>query len=111
MVSALELAGAEIAKGATIADVARKVGCSRPSLSMFLDGKYPAGVTKLEARIVAALAHRVACPLEDGVAISGHQCRERADTPMPTGNPAEFQAWLACQACPNHKTGGSHAAR
>ncbi len=107
MVNPRNLVQAEIAEGATIADVARKVGYSRPSLSMYLAGRYPGGTEAIEAAIVEALGCRVACPGTGGREIAGHQCRDRTAQPMPTGNPAEFQAWLACRACPHNQDGGT----
>jgi len=89
--------------------VAAAVGYSRTAVSLYLSGKYGAGVEKIEAAI-AAIYDTYPCT-HTGIEISGPDCTRRATAPRPFGGRAKEAHWLACQNCqhnPNHK-GATHA--
>jgi len=89
-----------------VAAVARKVGISRPALSLLLAGRYPAKSTRqVEGRILRVLADRVVCP-HLGVDIAAADCREHALQPMPTSSPRALRHWHACQTCSHRPEGG-----
>lgn len=76
---------------------------SRTAISLYLAGKYGAGVEKLEAAIRARY-DRYSCP-HTGQEISGPDCARRASSPRPFGGRAKEANWLACQSCQHNKTG------
>ena len=86
-----------------IAAVARKIGYARPSLSLYLSGRYPAGDTgAIEAAIVRALTGRVSCP-HLGRDLSADECLGFASRPMPMSRPDALRHWHACRDCPHSK--------
>lgn len=99
----IALLRAEVAKGRSIAEVAREIGMPRPSLSMLLAGNYPAGLVKVtgkfEARVLARFRDQVPCP-HLGRGIGRAECRAFAALPMSTSDPARLRHWAACRACP-----------
>ncbi len=95
----LTLLAADVAKTGSKAATARRVGISRTAVSLALAGKYPAEDTsRIEARVLAALAGRVPCPHE-GTDIARPTCTDRSGRPMPMSSPAELRAWMACRTC------------
>lgn len=86
------------AERTSITDVARRIGYARPSVSLAIAGRYPGGTDALEKAVLAKLANRIACPFLRS-ALSQEECREHATKRMPTGNPAAFKHWGACQDC------------
>lgn len=96
----LSLLRQEVARAGSIQKAADRVGVSRAAVSLALAGRYPASTRKLSAKVLRALAGRMACPLQaDG--ISPADCAARRDQPMPMSRPAELRAWTTCQNCPN----------
>lgn len=95
------LVTAEISKpGQNIKTVAAMIGYARPSLSLYLHGKYPAKtVDKIEAAILLNLADRVICPHLDAT-ITRPACQDYRTRQMPQSSPSELRHWTACQACP-----------
>lgn len=90
--------------------VARKIGVSRPALSLFLAGRYPAQSTAaIEARILRALEGRVQCPFL-ATDIAAEICRDHALRPMPTSSPRALRHWHACQTCRHRLQGGERDA-
>jgi hypothetical protein len=79
------------------AAVARKLGVSRTTVSLALNGKYPASLDKLLQRAEAVYA-RFECP-HLAAQITLVQCREYALRPCPTTSPRESRHWRACQKC------------
>jgi len=77
--------------------VSAAIGYSRTAVSLYLSGKYGAGVEKLEAAIRAQY-DRYPCP-HSGLEISGPDCQRRATAPRPFGGRAKETHWLACQGC------------
>lgn len=102
----LQLLRAEREKGKSISAIARETGMKRPSVSMLLNGTYPARSLDLVSqkhgvRVLQLYRGRVPCPhlrrsLEAG------ECRRLAETPMSTSNPAKLQQWAACRTCPHN---------
>jgi hypothetical protein len=99
----LALLRAEVAKGRTIAAVAREAGMARPSLSMLLSGTYPAAsldrvTAKHEGPVLARLRDQVPCPhLRRGIGRA--ECRAHASAPMSASDPARLRQWAACRGC------------
>lgn len=85
------------------AAVALEIDYSRTTISMYLAGKYGAGVEKLEAAIRARY-DRYRCH-HTGQEISGPDCTRRASAPRPFGGRAKAAKWLVCQSCQHNKGG------
>ncbi len=84
-----------------ISHVARIIGYGRPSLSLYLNGRYTAEVGKIEAAILNKLVGRIACPhLSEIVTIA--TCQDFSQRQMPTSEKMAFRHWSACQNC-THK--------
>lgn len=79
----------------SVADVARRLGVARSSLSLLINGKYPGGTDKMARRIMATLA---ACPVYSGTR-SAATCGARRAEPVPTSNPFALRQWRECQHC------------
>jgi len=95
----LTLLAADVEQTGSKAATARRIGISRTAVSLALAGKYPAEDTsRIEARVLAALAGRVPCP-HDRTDIARSDCADRAARPMPMSSPTELRAWTACRAC------------
>jgi len=95
-----DLARAAVAAESMTA-VAAEIGYSRTAISLYLSGKYGAGVEKLEAAIRARY-DIYPCP-HTGQEISGPDCARRASAPRPFGGRAKEANWLACQSCQHNK--------
>ena len=80
----------------SIADVARRLGVARSSLSLLVNGKYPGGTDNMAARVMDVLAEP--CPVYGGPRTS-EACASRRAEPMPTSNPFALRQWRACQVC------------
>lgn len=99
----IELLKAEAAKGKPIAQIAREVGMARPSVSMLINGTYPAKSLDLVTRkhcqaVMQRYRDQMMCPhLRRG--ISAEDCRAFATAPMSTSNPEKLKHWGACRAC------------
>ena len=86
------------------AEAARRIGYSRPAVSLVLSGRYPGDTTKIAAAVLARLG-TVACPHQDAT-IPAVACQRLRTAPMPTANRQAFQQWQACRTCPNNPDGG-----
>lgn len=100
----IRLCRAEVAKGKTIAQVARECDMPRSSLSMLLSGDYPAQsldlvTRKYGARIAQIYQDAVLCPHLHR-AIPTDDCRGHAASPMSISNPEKLRHWAACRHCP-----------
>lgn len=95
-----ELAQAAVAASSMTA-VALAIGYSRTAISLYLSGKYGAGVEKLESAILARY-DIYPCP-HTRIEISGPDCARRATSPRPFGGRAKEAHWLACQSCQHNK--------
>lgn len=108
----LALLKGERAKGKSVSDIARESGVARSSLSMLLNGTYPARSLDLVARkhavrIVRIYRNQVLCP-HLGRGIGAAECQAFASAPMSTSNPEKLRHWRACRGCPlNPETGGA----
>ena len=91
-------------RGKTVSQIARETGMARPSVSMLLNGTYPAqsldlATRKHGARIVRIYRDQVLCPhLQRG--IGAGECRNFAMAPMSTSSPEKLSQWRACRRCP-----------
>lgn len=97
---AMNLCRAAVEAGSMTA-VAEQVGYSRTSISLYLSGKYGAGVENLEAAILARYDMH-ACT-HNGMEISGPECKRRATAPRPFGGRAKAAHWETCQLCEHNK--------
>ena len=92
------------AKGKSVSQIARETGMKRPSLSMLLNGTYPAQsldlvTRKHGARVFQLYRDQVLCPhLRRG--IGAEECRSFAAAPMSPSNPEKLRHWEACRRCP-----------
>lgn len=97
------------AKGKSVSQIARETGMKRPSLSMLLNGTYPAQsldlvTRKHGARVVQLYRDQVLCPhLHRG--IGAEECQSFATAPMSTSNPEKLRHWEACRRCPLNPKG------
>jgi hypothetical protein len=71
---------------------------NRSTMSLYLNGKYPAGVEKIEA-VLRPLMSRRACPFLNKQ-ITADDCKSRQSRPAPHARKGSmYQHYLACQAC------------
>jgi hypothetical protein len=99
----LTLLRAQREEGKSVSQIARETGMKRPSVSMLLNGTYPAKSLNLVtrkhgARIVQLYRNKVACP-HQRVSISNEECRRLAGAPMSTSHPDKLAQWGACRKC------------
>ena len=80
----------------SVAEVARRLGVARSSLSLLINGKYPGGTDNMAARVMDVLAEP--CPVYGGGRTS-ESCVSRRAEPMPTSNPFALRQWRMCQQC------------
>lgn len=86
---------------ANITSVAEKIGVSRTTLSLVINGKYPAGLDNVLDKFDRAYSN-VNCPFA-GIELTREQCNQRSTAPRPFGGAAKTAWWDACQTC-NHKS-------
>ncbi|NYZ17030.1 LacI family transcriptional regulator [Azospirillum sp. RWY-5-1] len=98
MAEALALLREEAAR-TSAAEAARRIGYSRPAVSMALAGTYKGGLGRLADAVLATLGG-VACP-HLGRTITPRDCADFAGRPMPTASRAAVAHWRACRACPH----------
>lgn len=89
----IELLKAEVER-TNVTQAAKRIGYARPSVSLAIRGKYPAGVAKMKAAVLKALADHIVCPVT-GVALSRLEFDAIVGAPMPTSNPAALRQWIA----------------
>lgn len=99
---AFDLARAAV-EASSMTAVAAAIGYSRTAISLYLSGKYGAGVEKLEAAILGR--YDIYSCHHTGIEISGPDCQRRATAPRPFGGRAKEAHWLACQSCQHNKGG------
>lgn len=80
----------------SIAEVARRLGVARSSLSLLLHDRYPGGTEKMAKRIFDALGRK--CPVY-GDHCDARACAGRRAAPMPTSSPYALRRWRECQNC------------
>lgn len=90
----------EVSKS-NIADVARQLGYSRPTISLVISGKYNGGTDLIAAKVIAAFTELVQCPFL-ACDLPRAQCEDHQSRAMPTSNPEALRHWMACRnGCPN----------
>nr|WP_313976188.1 hypothetical protein [uncultured Psychrobacter sp.] len=89
--------------GISYAEIARRIGYKRPSLSLALSGNYT-GSTKTIAQSYVDYRKQVSCPYVEAT-VSRQYCRDHGLADAPTHNPAALRHWRACQGC-THKPEG-----
>lgn len=71
---------------------------NRSTMSLYLNGKYPAGVAAIEDVLRPLMSQRL-CPYLT-VEITAKDCANRHSRPRPhSAGGAMDEHWLACQAC------------
>lgn len=80
----------------SVADVARRLGVARSSVSLLINGKYPGSTSNMAARVMDVLAEP--CPVY-GSPRTSESCASRRAEPMPTSNPFALRQWRMCQLC------------
>ncbi|MCH2165937.1 MAG: helix-turn-helix transcriptional regulator [Marinovum sp.] len=84
----------------SISDVARKIGYSRPAISLVLSGRYKGGTSRIAAKVIAAFTDFVPCP-HLACDISQSDCEAHQSRPQPTSDPDALRHWIACRnGCP-----------
>jgi DNA-binding transcriptional regulator YdaS (Cro superfamily) len=86
--------------GGNKAELARKLGIARSSLSQALDRKYPGDTRKLRALIMETLAEQVMCP-HLRVELAPAACKALRERPITavSASRADVKHWQACQGC------------
>jgi transcriptional regulator with XRE-family HTH domain len=83
------------------AEVARRLGVSRATVSLVANGKYPASTEPFATRVLSVYGV-VECPhLGEEIAFS--KCREYHTREAPTSSPYAMRHWRACQSCPHRR--------
>ena len=81
--------------------VADELEVSRTTVSLVLNGKYPASTEKFATRVIARYS-TIDCPFLDRE-ISGAECREFHTREVPTSSGFAMRHWRTCQGCPNRR--------
>lgn len=77
--------------------VAQQLGVSRTTISLVVDGKYPAKTDKIAALVLDTFG-RVTCPhLCEEITLAN--CRKHHEAAPPTSSPRAMRHWRACQGC------------
>ncbi|MCJ8142934.1 helix-turn-helix transcriptional regulator [Ancylobacter sp. A5.8] len=79
--------------------VAEQLGVSRTAVSQALNGRYPADVRRLAAKIVERFADHIACP-HLAREIRSAECVELRERPLTPTSREAVKQWQACRACP-----------
>ncbi|MCW3479709.1 XRE family transcriptional regulator [Neisseriaceae bacterium JH1-16] len=87
------------AERTSIADIAKRLGYSRTSISLVLAGRYPGGTERIAAAVLAELDGWTCPHLQQP--IKAEACQEIAFGPAPTHHPMKLTHWRACQNCSN----------
>ena len=93
----------QLASGKSRQQIAQDIGYSRPAVSLYLNGRYSAGVDKIEAEIIKVYDRRD-CP-HLGTPVDLTTCHKQALRPKPFGGRERLAWWETCQTCP-HKPEG-----
>ncbi len=101
---ALELLESACERMGSISEVAKKIGYTRPSVSLAKAGKYPGDTTKMRAAIITNLTELIACPYLQ-INLTQTDCQNYRDRPVPTSSRAEVKHWQTCQSCPFNPRG------
>lgn len=100
---AMELLRAEVAR-TDLSKTARRLGYSRPAVSMVVAGTYAGRPDRLLERVLDVLGTHQ-CP-HLGAEIAHRTCAEHHSRPMPTGSRSAFRHWQACRRCAHRTQGG-----
>lgn len=77
--------------------VGERLGLSPATLSLVLNGRYPAALTKVEAKVRAELMGNVTCPVLGK--LPRQRCRELQSRPFAATNPQRVKLHVACTTC------------
>lgn len=95
-------------KSSSCQKVADTLDISRTTVSLIVNGKYPAKTDKIAALVMDTYG-RVQCP-HLNAEISNNECRLHHSAEVPTSSPRAMRHWKACQSCPHKaETGEQHA--
>jgi len=84
------------------AAVAMELGVSRTTISLVVDGKYPAKTDKIEVLVLNTYG-RVICPFS-GDEITLAVCKKHHTSAVPTSSPRAMKHWRTCQGCEHNST-------
>lgn len=74
---------------------------SRTTISLVVNGKYPAKTDKIAAMVLNTYG-KVECPfLTQEITLA--ECKQHHTSSVPTSSPRAMKHWRACQSCPNRK--------
>lgn len=97
MTTARQMLQAQKDAGATHRAIAEKLGYSHTAITLYVNGKYPGGIARLEARIVEVYS-RIACPfLTRDISLA--DCTQYRTQDCPTSSPMAVRHWQACKSC------------
>lgn len=88
----------EAAAATSQANVAKLLGCSQPTVSQVLAGKYLGKTDRVAARVLKTFG-QVQCT-HTGELISMTVCLSYANRRAPLNNPMELSHWRTCRNCP-----------
>lgn len=80
-----------------VAEVAKRIGVDRSTLSLIVRDKYPASPDKVLHKFALA-SDIVNCPYA-GKTLTQSDCRTRHTAPRPFGGGSKMAWWDACQDC------------
>ncbi|PID48436.1 MAG: hypothetical protein CR991_11805 [Proteobacteria bacterium] len=83
--------------GLSFAEVARRIGYARPSLSLAIHGKY-VGDVKTIAGAYIEYRKQLLCPYTQ-TTVGREYCSGKACGDVPTHNPSALRHWRVCQGC------------
>lgn len=84
--------------GSSVTAAAARLGVSRTSVSLLLNGKYPGNTERMAARVMEVYGPMRDCPVYGGK-VNDAICTERKAQPMPTSSPWALRRWRECRAC------------
>jgi hypothetical protein len=81
--------------------VADELELSRTTISLVVNGKYPASTDKIATKVIARYS-TIACPFLERE-ITGAECRDFHTREAPTSSPFAMRHWRACQGCSHRR--------
>lgn len=100
--------------GKSVSQISREVDMARSSVSMLINGTYPAQSLDLATKkhgtsVLQRYRNQVLCPhLRKGIPLD--ECRRLASAPMASSNPEKLRQWGACRSCDLNPTKGGEDA-
>lgn len=89
----------EAVQASTKKHVADQLGVSRSTISLIVNGKYPASSDHVAKRVLEKFG-RIECPHLVRL-ITQTECHKNFARQAPNNSPREMKFWRACQVCPH----------